>query len=260
MKLLHIEWLKLRKYKTFWLLVSLFGGIFLLWNYAINNSFLKLGSGPVNLLSSSYSFPAVWANMGYIYSWFVLFLAVFVIISVSNEFTFRTNRQHIIDGMRRIDFLHSKALLVLSMAIGATLFYALTAFVFGLCNGGGNPLQNMETVVYVFLYTLNYLAFAGLISFFIKRSGLSIILLLAYLLFETIIVNVVNHYFGTFVGNLMPLQSTDELLPLPVWKSLAAMTSTVTHDTPIYLSIVFGIGYIAIYYSLLRYKMLKTDL
>lgn len=73
MKLLHIEWLKLRKYRAFWLLVSLFSGIFLLWNYAINNSFLKLGGGPVNLLSNSYSFPSVWINMGYIYSWFVLF-------------------------------------------------------------------------------------------------------------------------------------------------------------------------------------------
>ncbi len=258
MNLLKIEWLKLKKYPTFWILSGLFTGIFLTLIYGLNQSFIKLG-GSSNLLSSSYSFPSIWPNIGYFYSWFIIFLCVYIIISISNEFSYKTNRQHIIDGMNRIDFLHAKALLVISLSLGATVFFILTGLIFGFLNGGGNPFENFEVVGYVFLYALNYLSFAGFLAFFIKRSGLSIILLLAYFAVEGILSSLINGKFDTYVGNLLPLQSSDELLPLNVLKSLTEMTGA-RPEAPIYLLVGFSIFYIVLYYFILRRKILTTDL
>ncbi len=260
MNLLKIEWLKLRRYNTFWILSSLFAGLFLLWNYGVNKSFISMGKGPANLLSSTYSFPQIWSNMGYLYSWFVIFLCVFVIISISNEFTYRTNRQHIIDGMERLDFLHAKALLVLTISLSATLFFMLTGFVFGFLNGGGNPFENFEKVGYVFLYTLNYLSFSAFLAFFIKRSGLSIMLLLAYFLLEAIFSGLINWKFNTYIGNLMPLQCSDELLPLNALKALNNLAGNARPEAPVYLLVGCSILYIGLYYGLLRRKLLTTDL
>ncbi len=260
MHLLKIEWLKLRRYTTFWILSGLFAGLFLLWNYGVNKSFISLGSGAGNLLSSTYSFPEIWSNMGYLYSWFVVFLCVFIIISISNEFSYRTNRQHIIDGMERIDFLHAKAFLVLSITLAATILFILTGFIFGFANGEGNPLENFEKVGYVFLYTLNYLSFAAFLAFFVKRSGLSVMLLLAYFLMESIISGLINWKFQTYIGNLMPLQCSDELLPLKILKALNAIGGNAKPEAPVYLLIGMSIFYIALYYLLLRRRILKADL
>ena len=198
--------------------------------------------------------------MGYLYSWFVIFLCVFVIISISNEFTYRTNRQHIIDGMERLDFLHAKALLVLTISLSATLFFMLTGFVFGFLNGGGNPFENFEKVGYVFLYTLNYLSFSAFLAFFIKRSGLSIMLLLAYFLMEAIISGLINWKFNTYIGNLMPLQCSDELLPLNALKALNNLAGNARPEAPVYLLVGCSIIYIGLYYGFLRRKLLTTDL
>ncbi len=260
MNLLKIEWLKLRRYSTFWILSSLFAGLFLLWNYGVNKSFISMGGGAGNLLSSTYSFPQIWGNMGYLYSWFVVFLCVFIIISISNEFAYRTNRQHIIDGMERLDFLHAKALLVLSVTISATAFFILTGFVFGFVNGGGNPFDNFGKVAYVFLYTLNYLSFSAFLTFFIKRSGLSIMLLLAYFLVESIMSGLINWKFNTYVGNLMPLQCSDELLPLNALKAINNLTGNARPDAPVYLLVACSIVYVGLYYIVLRRKIQTADL
>ena len=80
MQLLFVEWLKLKKYKTFWVLISLFSGLYILWNYGVNSSMVKMGSSPISFITTSYTFPAVWTNMGYVFSWFEIFLSILVII------------------------------------------------------------------------------------------------------------------------------------------------------------------------------------
>lgn len=258
--LLYIEWLKIKRYKTFWLLTSLFAGLYFLWNYGVNKSFVSMGSGPVNLLSSSYSFPAVWGNMGFVYSWLQLFLSILVIILVSNEFTFRTHRQHVIDGMHRLEFYHGKVFLILTISVISTVFFFILGILFGFLNGGGNPFQQIEKVGYVFLYTLNYTSFAGLLALLLKRSGISIVLLFAYFLFESILTNVINYKLDTNYGNLLPLQCSDELLPFPILKSMGNMIPFQKPEIQPIVYVIATVIYITIYYFIGRRKMLHTDL
>ncbi len=260
MKLLMIEWMKLKKYYTFWILTGIFGLLYILWNYGVGSSMVSIGSGNLAILSKSYSFPQVWSNMGFIYSWFVIFLVVFIIISISNEFTFRTNRQHIIDGMHRLDFLHAKAILILAISIGATLFFYLISLIFGFAFGGGNMFDENYFILYAFIYTLNYLSFAALLTFFVKRSGLSIIFFFAYLLVETILTNVINKKLNTSVGNFTPLQSSDELLPFPLLDSLGKMSGLSQEALPAILYVGVSLAYILVYYLVARRKMLQSDL
>ena len=105
--LLHVEWLKIRRYpRTFWIQSSLFLLLFLLWNWGIQGGILKFGTG---LLNFSYSFPAVWGYVGYWGSIFVLFLCILTITLTCNEATFKTHRQNVIDGWSRLDFFHGKS-------------------------------------------------------------------------------------------------------------------------------------------------------
>lgn len=260
MELLKTEWLKIRKYTTFWVLTSLFAGLYLLWNYGVNKSMVSLSAGPMNMMSTTYSFPSVWSNMGFIYGWFVYFLAIFVIISISNEFSFRTHRQHIIDGLHRLDFLHSKSILILGLSIASTLFYIISSLIFGFINGGSSPLDGAEKILYVFVYTLNYLSFSALIAFFIRRSGLSIVILFAYLFLEFIMTKIINWQFDSNFGNLLPLQSSDELLPLNAMKSFEAIMPGQHADINPMIYLVASCIYIILYYIIARRKLVTADL
>nr|MBP6315261.1 ABC transporter permease [Chitinophagaceae bacterium] len=262
MQLLKIEWLKIKNYRTFWILIGIFVSLYLIWNYGLNKFFVQLNSSSMNFTSESYSFPYVWNTMAYVYSWFVFFLCMFLIISMANEYTFKTQRQQIIDGMHRLDFLHAKVLLILAVSVCASLFYAVICFCFGLLSGGSGMFEQIHMLLYVFIFTVNYLSFAALLTLFVKRSGLSIIIFLAYIMLEAGIGAYINMKFNTKIGNLMPLQSSDELLPL---RSLDKIKSLVNQgssasDIPVFVYVLASLAFIALYYYVARRKMLQSDL
>src|SRR5690606_18571465 len=99
-QLLSIEWLKIKRYGTFWVLTGFFVVLMPLLNYQIFRGMVTVGGsgkGGINLLSQSYSFPAVWGNIGYWGSIFIIFLSILVIILITNEFGYKTHRQNVID-------------------------------------------------------------------------------------------------------------------------------------------------------------------
>lgn len=258
--LLSIEWQKNKSYKTFWILFLLFAVLFFAINQGIATSILNFGEGTKGLIKNLYSFPFVWDNLGFYHSLFVIFLCVFIIISVTNEFTYRTARQHIIDGLSRLEFLHAKCLTVLGTTLIATALFVLYGLILGHLHGGGHPLEHANRILYVFVLTLNYLSLSALIGFFIRRSGLSIILLFAYFIIEFIIQGVVNHQLQTKIGNFLPLQCSDELLPFPILKQINGMLGVVSDDlNPMYY-VMASLAWIAVYYSLARIKLQRNDL
>lgn len=260
MRLCKIEWLKIKTYRSFWMLIGLFSILFFGWNYAVIRSFVDIGEGSMKFLSNVYSFPQIWSNMSYLFSFFVLFLCVFVIISVSNEFSFKTNKQHIIDGLTRLEFLHAKVLLVVGICLFAVLLLVLNGLLFGFWNGGGNPMPNSEKILHALVYTVNYVSFSAFLAFFVRRSGLSIILLFAYFLLESILSGFINFQFDTQLGNLLPLQCSDELLPLPAMKSIGNLTGSTKPNLPTFGLVAASLVYIGMYYTILRWRLLTSDI
>src|SRR5690606_20338970 len=107
-----------------------------LLNYQIRHGMVTIGGNGVNLLSQSYSFPAVWGNVGFWGSIFVLFLSILIIILTTNEFSFRTHRQNVIDGLHRLQFYHAKVYLVLTFSLLATVYLFIIGALFGYSNSG----------------------------------------------------------------------------------------------------------------------------
>jgi ABC-2 type transport system permease protein len=259
MKLFAIEWLKIKNYRTFWILIGLFVLLSGLVNYASMQMTEGFQVNSANLLSQSFAFPAAWDFVAYTQSWFVLFLVFFCIISISNEFTFRTNRQHIIDGMSRLDFLHSKFLLIGFLSLLSVILFIIITLIVGFTHGGGNVVLHSEKIILLFVYTFNYCALGAFIAFFVRKTGLAIIFL-AYILFEGIIGSAINARLHTQLGNLLPLQSSDELLPSSTLAKLSEMAGLQSSPLSVWIFFIATLAYITLYYFLLRHKMLNSDL
>lgn len=260
-QLLAIEWLKIKRYRTFWILIGFFLLLLPLWNYQIAEGMIQMGTKDLNILNKTYSFPDVWGNVGFWGSVFIFFLSILVIILTTNEYTFRTNRQNIIDGWNRLQFYHAKVLIVLVLSIVATLYVFITGMVLGFANGGSSTEMFTDTnkLFYFFILSVNYLGFALLVSILVKRSGLSIGLFLLYcLIVENILKSVINWKIDTKIGNLLPLQASDELLPFPLFQMVKQM---IPHQTNLADStyVLVSIGWCIVYYFAGRKVLLDSD-
>jgi ABC-type transport system involved in multi-copper enzyme maturation permease subunit len=199
LRLIHIEIKKILDYKTFWVIVGLYvvalGFTLFVSQLVINNIVVQAGkSAPIPIPKISlFHFPKIWHNMAYIAGYFNLFLAIIIITLVCNEFSFKTIRQNIINGMSRAEYLLSKLYLIVIISLSATLLVFLIGLVLGLIHSSSPEMSNifhvkLQFFVGYFLEVLTYMIFAFFLAFLFKRAGLTIIFLLFYTVIEQIIV------------------------------------------------------------------------
>ncbi len=189
-RLLKIDFKKLRHYRSFWVLIILFfatmglvtssGMEFLKWLNSKGADFDEVDILRVPL----YHFPDIWQNLTYVSTYFQLVLAIVVIISITNEFSFKTIRQNIIDGFDRKDFLASKVLMIFIITLASTLFVFLIGLITGSIYTPETEMRYMFTGIQFipgyFLTTFAYLMLVMLFAVWIKRAGLAIGLVLIY--------------------------------------------------------------------------------
>lgn len=196
--LLKIDLKKLTSYRTFWVVCGLYF-ITLAFATASGMEFLKLlartfeGFGQeinINRIPL-YHFPDVWLNLIWFSGLFKVVLAIMVVISVTNEFAYRTLRQNVIDGLSRSEFLCSKILtnVLLSLMSVVMIFVIglITGLIYSPSTAYAHILTDLEFFPAYFLEIFFFLSYALLISILIQRSGLTIILLLLSQMIELII-------------------------------------------------------------------------
>lgn len=257
---LYIEWLKVKRYRTFWILTVLFMFFLPAWNYGINNGVLHIGSGGIDILNKAYGFDYIWENVGFWSSLFIIVLSVLIIILTTNEYQFRTNRQNVIDGWTRFQFYNAKWSVVIILSLLTTLYIFIVGFLFGISNSSISDFPgHIEKLFYTFVLTLNYLGFSLLLSFLFKRSGLTIGIFFLYSMFiETLLKSLLNWKIASKPGLYLPLQCSDELLPFPVLdllKSIAKLEATDGNTG----YIVASFFWVTIYYFIGRVKLMKSD-
>lgn len=215
--LLHIEWLKLNRYKAFILLsilfvISIFGFNYL-FDYQLSDSF----SDPMasNIVGTPYSFPYVWRTVSYMSSFLLFIPGMLIILLMNNEYSYKTNRQNIIDGVSRMQFIGTKILLIVLFSLLLTLIVALTAFIFGSIGNGSFSFSGFKYVCFFGIQAALYLSVAMLFALLFKRSAVSIGVYFLYIfILENLLAAISNNYLKP-LGDFFPLESSDKLIPAP---------------------------------------------
>lgn len=194
-RLFEIEWLKLKNYKVFWILVIMYfaGLLIVLSSGMFLMQFLKSKGAEFQGIDPTilplYDFPDVWQNMTYIATFFKIIPAFIVIISVTNEISYRTMRQNVIEGLSKWEFLKSKFALIFSLAAAATIFIFLeglvTGFIYSSVKYPEMIFSEMEFLLAYFFEMVTFLCFAMLLALLLKKAGFVIVLIFMYtLIFE----------------------------------------------------------------------------
>jgi ABC-2 type transport system permease protein len=269
----QLEWLKLRNYRVFWILIGMY--LFALLVATSSAMFLLewLKSQGANLdgldpsMLPIYDFPDIWQNTTYLASFLKVLLGFIVIISVNNDLTYNTLRQNVIDGISKREFILSKLALILFLALVSAAFL----FVAGLING--SIYSNVQGVTYMFdelefilAYCYDivvYCTLAFLVALMIKKSGFAIIALFLYtLMFEPILAATLEfapYFDGTFFQSLvpyLPIKSLNNLIQLPFKKYIF---KEIVDYIPIG-ALLISTGWLTIYITAIYYRLTKKDL
>lgn len=229
-RLFLIEWYKLRKYRAFQVLTGLY---FLLVVVVCSSGMLflqYLKSKGVDFKSIDptmlpvYHFPFVWQNLAYVASRLKLILAFLVILSITNEITYKTLRQNIIDGMTRFEFMVSKLSMIFVLSLINTLLIFLIGLITGLIYSHDRSLTviftDMQYLWAFFLNIFSFLVFALLIALLIQRTGVVIIFLAMYtVIIEPIITAIFSNAplppIFARLAPFFPRQAITNLIPNP---------------------------------------------
>jgi ABC-type transport system involved in multi-copper enzyme maturation permease subunit len=141
-----------------------------------------------------------------------------VVISITNEFTYRTIRQNIIDGMSRWEFLLSKILTNGLLSVISVTMVFIIGLVTGLIYSPADNLNYIFTDLEFFpaylLEVFAFLSYALMLGIIIQRSGLTIIVLMLSFMIEAIIkVNIPDR--AEFLKMFFPMESITNLVAMP---------------------------------------------
>lgn len=218
-QLLSIEWIKLKKLSALHIITLIYIVMVPAWMFAMNLWFGQLNKA-IPLFPNTktlWSFPTVWRFVTYSASWFTFLYCIVVVIITTNEFTNRTMRQHIIDGLTKGKVIAAKFLVLLFLAVFVTLVVFLTGFFFGASQSESIDLySNIHYVFLFFLQTLCYFGLAFFISILIKRPALSILIYMGIQFIEFII----GFFLPQWIYAYMPMNNIAKLTPLPFFDGL----------------------------------------
>jgi len=209
MKLIHIEWMKLKRLNTMKVILLIYA--MLVPTIFLCFSLIEIAGW--KFPETIYSFPEVYHYVTYVSSWFNLMIGVIIIVFTTNELKYRTQRQNVIDGLSKKEIIMSKFYVVLLLSIVITLYTFLVAFIFGVINGSmGDLFDGLHYIGVYFISTLGYFVFAYFFANLIKLPALAIIFYLLSTFLEGIFGFIsVKQYVQFF-----PLSTFSDLIPPPI--------------------------------------------
>ncbi|MAP79574.1 MAG: ABC transporter permease [Aequorivita sp.] len=135
-----------------------------------------------------FNFPYIWHFNTYVAAILKLFLAIVIVSMVSNEYSYRTLKQNLIDGLSKREFVLSKFLTVLLFAAISTFFIFLVSLILGLSfsdyNELGIILSDLEYIGAYFIKLVAFFSFCLFLGVFVKRSAFALGFLIVWQIIE----------------------------------------------------------------------------
>ena len=227
-QIVKTEWLKIKNYPAFWWVFGItaltYPGINYLFLYAYHDIVSqKSTTGQVlkALMGNPFSLPEGWRTMAFFSSFFIYIPSIVVIMLITNEYTYRTNRQNIIDGWSRKNFMTAKMIDVLLLSAIVTVLYAFVALLIGVSNTNMDAPGKWNLTYYIglfFLQTVCQLSIAFAVGMLLRKAFIALAIFTFYsIILETIGVNVLRYKYSSEAGKFFPMEISDRLLTKPLF-------------------------------------------
>ncbi|MGY5850266.1 ABC transporter permease [Salegentibacter sp. F14] len=273
LRLLDIEFHKLRYSRSAKVLVFSY---FILLSFIALIASIEFNIGSLEFRVADqgiFDFPFIWHFNTYIASFLKLFLAIVLVSMISNEYSNRTLKQNLIDGLSKKEFISSKFLTVLVLAVASTLFLFFLSLILGLSFSENTEVSIIFTdIEYLLGYFINltgFFAFCMFAGMLIKRSAFALGFIFIWWVLENIAFGIMKWrlFPGTEIADtiagLFPLEAMSKLLVEPFSRlgavQLAAtqIGSEIDKDYSLHFTNILVVVIWTVIFVFLSYKLLK---
>lgn len=223
-RLLQIEFIKLWNNRASKVLIISY---FVLLTSIALVAAIKFDIGPVKFHLAEqgiFNFPYIWHFNTFITAFFKLFLAIVIVSMMANEYSNKTIKQNLIDGLSKKEFVLSKFLTVLSFSIISTIFVFVVSLILGLIYSDYNEFSiifsDLEYLLAYFVKLTGFFSFCLFLGILVKRSAFALGFLILWQVFEGFVRGMIRWklFDGETTDRIMgffPLNSMWNLLKEP---------------------------------------------
>ncbi len=186
---------------------------------------IKFDIGPIKFHLADqgiFNFPYIWHFNTFMASIFKFFLLLVIVSMMANEYSNKTLKQNLIDGLSKKEFILSKFYTVILLALISTVFVFFISLILGLIYSDYNEISiittDLEYLVAFFVKLVGFFSFGLFLGILIKRSAFAVGAMLVWLFIEGIVKIIVYWKFKPNVDTIMqffPLQAMSNLLKEP---------------------------------------------
>ena len=160
LRLLNIEIHKLKYNSASRILILIY---FILLTSIALIAAIKFDIGPVKFHLAEqgiFNFPYIWHFNTYMASIFKFFLLLVIVSMMANEYSNKTLKQNLIDGLSKKEFVLSKFYTVLALALISTLFVFVVSIILGYSYSDFTEFSIVTTdLIYLFAFFIKLTAF-----------------------------------------------------------------------------------------------------
>jgi ABC-type transport system involved in multi-copper enzyme maturation permease subunit len=275
LRLLSIEFHKLKYNRASKTLSIIYFGLLLSIAMVTTIKF-EFGNFKLHLADQGiFNFPYIWHFNTYMAAILKFFLLLVIVSMVSDEYSYKTLKQNLIDGLSKKEFILSKFYTVIVFSLISTVFIFVISLILGLMYSDYNELSiivtDLEYLVAFFTKLVGFFSMGLFFGILVKRAAFAVGTMVVWFIGEGIFKGYLLWGFGDlkntsdtveFILQLLPGEAISNLIKQPFSRLGAvktlANTMGKTFDKPeVELSgilIVFVWTFIFIYLS---YTLLK---
>jgi len=233
-RLIQIELIKLKNSRASKVLISVY---FLLLTSISLIAAIKFDIGPIKFHLAEqgiFNFPYIWHFNTYIASIFKFFLLLVIVSMITNEYSNRTLKQNLIDGLSKKEFILSKFYLVVILSAASTIFVFITSLILGYFYSDytefGIVFSDLEYLIAFFVKLVGFFSFGLFFGMLVKRSAFAVGAMFVWLFSEGIIHGFLQFKFGhkseivSEITQFLPFTALSNLIAQPFTRMKAVKT------------------------------------
>ena len=231
LRLLNIEIHKLKHNKASKVLIIIYFA--LLTSIALIAA-IKFDIGPVKFHLAEqgiFNFPYIWHFNTFMAAIFKFFLLLVIVSMMANEYTNKTLKQNLIDGLSKKEFILSKFYTVILLALISTLFVFVVSVILGYAYSDFNELSivttDLEYLLAFFVKLVGFFSFGLFLGILVKRSAFAVGAMLVWVMIEGFAKGMLFWKFRPNVDDVMqflPLEAMANLIKEPFTRLSAVQT------------------------------------
>ena len=215
-----------------------------------------------------FNFPIIWHITTFFAAQFKFFFAIVVVSMIGNEYSNKTIKQNLIDGLSKKEFILSKFYTIVFFSLVATLLIGVATFLIGLYYSSYTEVAIIfREIEFLPAYFVKLVGFFSLCLFFgmlVKRSAFALGLLFIQFLFEWVVFwGVIENTTADIawkVKSFLPLESMWKLIDQPFQRIVMTKfpeKQDLVYDYAVHwYEFAIVIGWTAIF-VFLSYRLLK---